>query len=381
MEKNQSIFNILFYIGYFCLIINSMFYRIIGFEKISFLFSITSYIVLSFVILLSFNKVSKKYILFVLFSIIACLISSRLTGNYLPLRFIFVILASKNVEFKKIVKNDMLVRIALMIIVVLCHYAGITNDYILYRSDETIRNSMGFSHPNIFSFHLLMITLEFFYLKYTNNRRNKLSDYLLLIVVLIIMNVCSDSRSSMLALFVFGILFFFRDAIYKYSSKHKSILFIFGFLFIGFTIVSILCTIFYSPSNSFLYSLDKITSYRLYYSNYFYNTYGFSLLGQKVVTISTEYAMLNGVNALVLDNVYIQLLVRYGVLVYSIFAIMFIKSSYYAFKERNMYMFIIIIVLVLFGLMESQILIIETCPFLIYFNNVVYLKKAVNEDE
>ncbi len=381
MTKKQSMFNILFYIGYFCMIINSMFYRVIGFKNISLIFTVVSYVVLSFVILLSFNKINKKYIPFIISAIIVCFISSRLSGDYLPLRFIFVILASKNVEFDKLVKNDMMVRIFLLIIVVLLHCFGMTNDYILYRSDGTIRNSMGFSHPNVFSFHLLIIGFEFFYIKYINKSKIKIMDYLFLIIVLIVMNVCSDSRSSMLAVSFFGIMFIFRNNLFNLCKKHKSALFTFGFMFILLTIISYVCAVTYTPSNSFLYKLDSLTSYRLFYSNYFYNTYGLSMFGQKIITISTEFARLNGVNALVLDNVYIQLLVRYGLCVYCVFATLFIKGTYYSYEKKNMYMFIILITLVIFGLMESSILIIEICPFLIYFNNIIYNKEVSNNEK
>ena len=381
MIKKQTIINALFYIGYLCIIINSMMYRVIGIEKFLYVLNIVSYILLTFVIILSFDKFDKKSILFVLILLTISIISSKLSGDLLPIKFSFVILASKRIDFNKLIKNDMIVKILLVSIIVILHYLGMTNDYVIYRIDGTMRNSMGFSHPNIFGFHLMIIGLEYFYVKYINHKKVSLFDYVLLFTLLYIIDICSDSRSSILAIILFAILFLFRNGLKRKCDNNKVIFSILEYFFIILTVISLVSTIIYNNANEIFYNINKITSNRIFYNNYFYYKYGISLFGQQIITIGTEIARLNGINALVLDNVYIQLLIRYGLFMYLTFAYLFTKSIKYAYKNNDFYIFLILLVLITFGLMETSLIIIDVCPFLIYFSKIIYNDKKVSSNE
>ncbi|MBR1416415.1 MAG: hypothetical protein IJ572_01185 [Bacilli bacterium] len=372
--KKEKINQIIFYLGYFLLIITIMLSRVPLLNSLLFYVKILAYLLLSYNIILSFGKMKFKSILLIIALLLIAGLSAYFSKDTLPIRLIFIILSSRNVNFNDFIKKDFYLKIVMIILVVLLHYIGLTNDYVMYRSDGTIRNSMGFNHPNVFGFHLMIICFEYFYLEYKKNNRIKWYNYLFLLVIGIIVDYFSDSRSSILAMAIFALLIIFMNSFKTFKSKkitRKTC----TNLFIILAIFTLIFTFLYRQNNDIAIFIDKLTSKRLYYNNLFYTNYGFSMFGQEVITISTEKARQLNKVALVLDNSYIHLLVRYGIALFITYALLF-KKALKNTIDNNKILFLIMITLLIFGLSESNILFIEMCPFLLYFKTIIFKERG-----
>ena len=268
MKKNSTIFDRLFYIGYLLLIISSLFKRVVFLNPVINYIEIAGCVSLAFIIVLSFNKIERKSLFRVFLLLVISILSSYFSGSSLPLKFILVICAAKNIDFDRFVETDFKMKTLLIILLVTFHYFGLTNDYIMYRANGTVRNSMGFSHPNMFGLQLLIICLEFFYIKYIKKQKFKIMDFLFLAFIIFIIDYYSDSRSSVITLSIFGLLYLLKDLIIK-ACNNKVVKSLFVYSFVILALLSLISAINYKGS-SVLSSINKIISGRLYYNNYFY---------------------------------------------------------------------------------------------------------------
>ena len=378
MKQKRNIYYILFFIGYFLLVASTMFHRVKFLVNICNYLDVIAFIILFYNIIVSFKKINTKVALWLIIISIISLTSYYFSKDTLPIKLIIVLLASKNISFDNFIKKDFIVRIILILSVVSFHYLGLTNDYLMMRADGTIRNSMGFSHPNSFGFYLMIIAFEYIYISFMKNNKIQIKNYILILLIMYIINYFSDSRTSILAIILFLLFLNFKDKIIK---NKKINTFAIKNIFIIMTILTLTFTYLYGNYNTYANQMNNLTSNRLYYSNYFYKTYGPSIVGQKIETISTESAKKSNKKPIVLDNCYIQLIVRYGILVYMIYAMFFRKSFIYALNKNDKIIIIIMLILCLFGLSESNILLIERCPFLIYVNNIIFNKEGESKYE
>ena len=112
-------------------------------------------------IILQYKKIDFKILPVFLF-IILSLLSFYYSKDNLPLMLCLVLLASRNIDFEDFIFKDFYFKFCLIMFVLLMHFAGLTNDYIVYRNIDSVRSSMGFSHPNTFGFYLMILCFDLF---------------------------------------------------------------------------------------------------------------------------------------------------------------------------------------------------------------------------
>ena len=133
------------------------------------LISIIVTVLLFFLILLQEEKYKKQEFLKLLFLLILSIISYCVSKcNYILMSFLFVI-ACKKIDVKKVIKFDIKLKSLLIIITIIFYKIGLAENIIMYRENGTIRNSLGFSHPNSLGAFLFAICLDitqnFIYIK------------------------------------------------------------------------------------------------------------------------------------------------------------------------------------------------------------------------
>ena len=376
--NKEKIKNILFYMAYFLMIFLSMFSRVPIIEENYKIIESISLGLLVFTSILQIHKLKSNELMIMILIMLLALISYIFSDDSIVLKLFLVIYSSKTLDFNDFIKKDLYVKLIFFIIVIILHFNGLTTDYIMYRSDGTMRSSMGFSHPNIFGLYIFMFCMELVYLK---RNKLKLYDYVMIICLLLVIYNYSDSRASIISLVLLITLLLTKNFLIKYVFSRKVIKFFVQNSFLIFTIITYIATILYSNNYEIGKIMNTITSNRITSICYFLDNYGINLFGKKLYLVSTEKSVLLSIKAYILDNCYFNLLIKYGAIIFLIIFLITRKMFERLYNYKKVSLIIIFLILLVYGLMENSIFKITYTPFLLYFGNVLYSKKESDENE
>lgn len=374
--KKISLYNFIFYISYIMLISNVMFSKVTFLEPVLNFMQLLALIMMSALIILKNQKVKKNTFILMLFFTFIIILSYLFSYNSSVkdsslVMMLFILFSAKNMDFDSLIKTDFKIKSALFLIELIFYFLNLTSGSpILYR-ENTARYSLGFGHPNILAITLVSIILEYFYLK-----REKLKKiYLLpLAIFLIIIDLLTDSRSSLMFLILIFILLLFKSSLFKfvYNKNIKKIVINSFFIF---TFVSFILVLLYSSHTKLGLILNTIFSNRLYYISKILDYYHVNLLGQNLILTGKEAISLYGNYTQTLDNCYIYLLIRFGLLSFLLMGYLFKKNFEKAYNEKNTYLIWILFLFMIYGLMEKYTISIFYNVFILYFIKSLYVEK------
>lgn len=315
------------------------------------IYRISYYLVaISMCILFVFSKMRLKYWMLSLVCVfIGFLVYKRANDNSILIA-IFVILGAQNVDFEKFIKFDLVLRSFLFIFVALSEKFGIIGSTILYRSDGFVRDAFGFLQPNTAGALLLSIYLEYLILRY---KKMNFFDYLISICLITFTLLTTNSRSSLLGMILgMFLVFFLRSKIYTYFNN-KFINFWIEALFPLLALESYLAVNFFNPALRGWSVLNQLFSGRLNLISYFIKNYPVTLFGQYV---QLQDAMnLKSTYFLVIDNGYISVLLKYGLVTLLFFCFFSILYTKKLLSDRNFAYLVPVIVMSFVGLMENTL--------------------------
>ena len=279
------------------------------------------------------------------------------------MRLWIIIFAMQYMKFNDFIKKDFLLRLTLFGCVVLLYFCGVTENRILHRPDGTIRNSMGFYHPNSFGCHVMILCLEYFYLqKYPKGKKNVIIDSVIFIVATLIVSICADSKSSMAVILILFMFNIFYPIIEKVFKNHKNIVKILTYSFFVLAFITFCCWAIYQVSSGLGAKIDGLLNRRVYWISEFASRYDILFFGNKVVTAQTSG----------IDNSYFHILIKYGTGIFTMLALGITKCLSIAYQKKNIKMFLIFLLLILYGFMESYFFRVMANPFLIYLSVVLF---------
>lgn len=300
------------------------------------------------------NKISKKNILYILFLLILLLFNLFFSQDYTLLILFTFIICKGVIPFKDICKYDLIFKIILSIIIISLCLFGVISNYSFIRDGYIIRNSLGFSHPNILSLLVFSCICDYIYLSKDYLRKKNL---LIIIIISILVSYMTDSRT-----FLFSIILLITMIILPYKKYLNiniikkiiinSCILLTLFSFTGALLVN---------KNDFFTKMNETTSNRLLWANKFINYYHINLFGNKIKTISTVEAKNKNINMWILDNSYILLVLRFGLIASCIFIYFFKKNMKYLYIDQS---YIILIIFFVFGFYSLT----ETCLYRLQFN-------------
>lgn len=374
LNKKLNISSLLYYLAFFLLIFQSMtrWVTIKNFSLLSSLCSISIPPVLLLVFIIKNQKITKKNLLIIIILIILTIISMTISKGNAIWNIILFIISSKNIDTNNIIKFDFITKIILMVFIYILYKNGLTENIVIYRND-VFRYGLGFGHPNTFSVYLMGICLDFLYL--TFKTKYKKFSYILIILGISIISIYCDSRSSMYTLAIALIL----SLIMKLIKNNKCIINFLSKLPIVFMLLSFFATIAYKYRNSFnfIYKLNEILSNRIALMYQFYEKYSITLFGNYFINYHTQSTS----TASVLDNTYILLLTKFGVLITIMIIWTMYKRIKKAFEEENFGLAICLISFTFFGLMENGMIVLFYNPFLLSLADFIFKKGESNENE
>lgn len=276
--------------------------------------------------------------------------SERRRSLLVLLAFIYF---GKNIIFERAAKITVVLDTLLLLFIIVSAKVGIIEDFIVEHGERT-RQFLGFLYalnaPTIWSNVVFLVLYV---------RKEKIShiELLCLFAVSYFLYQATLSRLTffMTAAVILGGWLLKHRSFYRLVQKKL----IMRLLCLVFPLC-IGCSIYLSVNYNYSYAqINTILEGRLSSAQDAINTYGISLLGQPIPWIG------NGVNAYgkisiheynYVDNMYIQLLVQFGVIAFSIYAVGYLFLEIKAYKRRNCYLVIILTLLALHALIDDLIL-------------------------
>lgn len=375
----KKISTLIFYIAYSMLLFSIMFSNVHYINKFINTIENIGLLILILNIFIQDIKYPKKSMLLIIILTIPVLISSLICNERVILKLILLIISSKQLDFNRFIKYDLIIRIIFLFLVLFLYKINLTTIIEIYRSDGTFRNSMGFIHPNTFGTIVFVICCEVTYL--CKNRKNIIY-YATMLLLSIMIEKVADSRTSQIGIILL-MIFNFIDDFMPTNLKFKMYKIIKYVPLILITL-SFIISFAYANGNKLAIELDKLLSKRIYYSYAFIEEYGLKPFGTTVEFIYNNFDQSK--ELWVLDNAYLLLMIRYGIIV----SIMFILGLYSIIKkllkeENNSKLIIIFAIYFIISFIETSIFKIQYNPFLVYFSvllyNVLYIKKKGLKDE
>jgi len=354
LNRKLKIDNFLFFIGWFIFVTS---HTLLKMSEISYLIngsSIYKYLKLVVISIFAFkiffaDKYNLKKIVIYLVLIIISFVNSILIDNATIFFIILVILAASNINFKNLINFDMKLKIFLLILLLFLSFFGILPNY-SSEINGNFKQAFGFLHPNMFCFYVITILLEYMYICKKNDFKYIFINF---VIVFILYNVCLARTAIYTYIIVFfvNILIIHKDKIFN----NKFIKLFLIILPVLITILSVYAVIQYGNHNQLMRDLNKIFTTRISNGYNFYEKYGINLFGNKIETISTREAMLNGSGSKILDMGYLNLLISYGYIVSFVFIYLLCSFQKNLIEKKDYRLLLICTFFIISGFAETSI--------------------------
>lgn len=297
---------------------------------------------------------------------------------------VIFIFSLRDISFKYVAKTAFYISSFTLIFVVLSSQIGLISNYIEF-SGGRIRHYLGFRYSLFPSTVMLNIVASSFFLTQDKVSYKRLF-FLLLSTIWIFYQ--TDSRLTFISsLLLLGINLIVKR--YPLILKSSALLLkTFKLTYIVNAYLSYLMAKMYlSFSSSFLNELSKnINQFlggRIYYANRSLNIYGYNLFGQKINWVGNGLDI-NGQKGLseylYVDNLYIQILQRYGLFVLVILLLIFTLTLHYLLKQKQYVLSLILIILSFHAMIDDLIINLHYNIFLILIGTLMNQKQSAFEE-
>ena len=232
------------------------------------------------------------------------------------------------------------------------------------RETGEVRMSLGFVHANTLGFILFIIGLLIFIESYEARSRN---NFIALLLLTAVDFYIANSRTATLLLLVMDIVMatkvFKNDMISRFLNKKwvRNLLLFFVVALIGFTVWFATA---YNGSGRLL-RLNGLLNNRVQNGSYYMSLYGISLFGKNI----PEFVFWNdNFTQLYLDNGYLLMLIKYGVIATVIYVMMILQSARKAIRVKTIAMVVAIGLIAVSLFTEQSALRWCFCPILMYMS-------------
>lgn len=366
--KRKSIFNIL----YTAYLINMVFEEsnFSMFSPISVLLSGTRFLILLLLILLAATMNTRGYksilISMVIWSISSAFNMILKSSGIRLMIMILLIYCSRCSTMEEIFRNGIKTLTTVSLFIIICSQIGIVEDSIniryshdflgrLFSNGRYVRHSFGFLFSNQVPFFLMII---YFLVIVRYKEFLGLWKHICIQILNSAVFIYCGSRTIFLLIFLMGILCFMvhvKNCII--SKKTKRLKFCGGIVVFPLCCAfSILISYFYNES---LYFLNVMSNFRISNAQKAMRAYGLHFLSADV-SAGTHV----GVVDVIVDNGYVMLMLREGVIIGILVIMFWTYIGYVAEKNHNDYLKIVLLVFAVSNLIDYHLLSYRVIPLL-----------------
>lgn len=323
--------------------------------------------------LLLLQKYSIRDILVVGVISIPIVLATLNSGHNKMLSTWIFIVAAKKTNFDKSIKLAYYAQLVTTIIVLWMFFNGYINDVTIYRG-HLLRHSLGFSHPNQLGMRIFMLVTCHCYLR---KDKVNLFDALLVLGAGLFVNKVANSKTAYYSLVIFAFILLIHIIVRRIginSNTFSNVWIIIAFLA---NAVSLLLTIVNVKHYNFLKVIDKYMSQRFFQCHRTLQYYGIKLFGQEVHLLVNK-----GMGRTLkfwLDNAYIAILVRYGIVVFILFTAMYLFTMARMKEYNNIIVLEILCLYAIYGIMENNYFSMSNNLFLLTIASFVFRDSTFTE--
>ncbi len=292
------------------------------------------------------NSIRKMMVCFAAL-LLTFLVESAIGSRTFQITIVFILLASQ-IDFDKILRFDIKLKTALLVIIVgLCLF-GVTLNY-----TDTINGnykmSLGFGHPNTLTCYALILLVEWLCIRY---KRMKWYEWLLILAAWGLVMETGGGRTTGYTFLAIYVLFVLAAAVPK--------IFYTGFSKVCFAVITPVMAVLsfvlawlYQSGNALAVQLNSVITNRFSYASRFLDEYGIKLFGQKIQTVGTRQHLLTGEPSMILDNAYVRMAVNWGAVLFIIILVLFSAWFLRALKNNRVEIALFGLFFVVIGFAEN----------------------------
>ncbi|MBP3275666.1 hypothetical protein [Kandleria sp.] len=295
--------------------------------------------------------------------------------NRMMSTWIFIV-AAKYIDFDKIVKLTYYVELIMTLIVIYLFQTGVITELTMYRG-SMVRHSLGFIHPNQLGMRIFLLVVCRCYI-----RRDKFNiiDWGIIIAAAVFVERVANSKTSYFSLVTFAIIMAAYEITRSLGVKQE----VYSNMMIVTAVICNAASIILSFMNlskyPFLKMIDVFMSKRFSQCHRTLKYYGIKILGQEIKLIVTRPGV-GKTYRFWLDNAYMSILLRYGLIVFFFFSILYIIAMIYL-KQNNRHLLVAILCLyAIYGLMENNFFSMSNNLFLLTLSYPIYSKNIHVEEK
>ncbi|WP_024293394.1 hypothetical protein [Lacrimispora indolis] len=278
-----------------------------------------------------------------------CTILIYLNSGYLnPFFGVLLLTGCKDISFEKILKVYLVIAGSIMVLALCAALLGVIEN-LIYKSDgRGVRIAFGSVYVTDFASHIFYMILVFCYLKAERLKTYHFAGIIIITgVVYYFCRTRLDCISMLLIVIIFGINQWLHRFPYDKNgvlTKWKCFWKEFGLVSMPlFTLVSFVATVSYQEENKVLVFIDKIISSRIQLGKTGLDMYSIRLWGQPVDMIGAGGTAQLPADYFFIDNSYIHLLLRFG-LIFTIALLIIYIYCCYKHKDDIYFLFAVVII-------------------------------------
>lgn len=327
--------------------------------------------------ILYFDKYKDFDFLKIFLVIAILLINFVKIGNQTLIFYLFVVIATKDVNPNRIISAFVNTVVVLVFSIVLLSQLGLIQDIVgdkLHRA----RHYLGFSWTTTAPILFLFAVWGIIYL-----RKGYLSIFASLAILLVstFFYVMTNTRFSYLISIVTVVLFlvlkYFSFWI-RFVKKIKGLFILFPEIC---ALISLVLCYLYNENNKWWYLVNKILSGRLYLGKRAINTYGIHAFGNKIVWVGFELdGSIKGEYNYV-DCSYLNILMQYGIVILLLILVGYSVLIYFSIQNKKIYLTWLLVLMLLFSIFEPRLLNFSFNPFFLILLPEIYVWKSTKRKE
>lgn len=310
-----------------------------------------SVIILLIIKLIIQNTFMLKDVLIKSLIILVSLIPYRLYGIHLFLLALFIVSAD-HIDFEKIVKVSVISSAITIIIIMLLSQSGFIEDFVQFRNGK-IRKAFGFMYVTVFASKVMYTIAGYIYL-----RKNKLTfwEFGGIVALLIFIDQFCDARLSVISIILLLIAYLsVRFASSLWSNRLLKFI-----VCNSYWIFAICITIISWQYNGvgLFAEINTLLSGRLRLGHSALLQYPVNLFGQRIIQYGNGGTQTRDITRqyFYIDSSYLRILLMYGIVVFLAFGLIFYFVFKRGFKEENLYLVAILLVIVSTGMVDENLL-------------------------
>lgn len=356
MKSNIKLDTFLFYIAYSLTFLGDFIERTqfserYGLSDFRIIFSIFALYFFLIHICLYFKNISSYQMLKILLFTFLILISFVFSNFQFTFAMLLCcVLCVRQVHLRDLISYDFTIRFCSVFTIIFLALIGVLDKEMVVQN----RTVYGFNTPNTLGLYILDLFLEFIYL------RNKISKirwhHICFFIAVSYASVKLNISRTMLLCVILTIILIVLAKIYPKILLNRFI----TYIPIVISIVSLFIFVNYDVHNKYLSELNSMLTGRIYLGNLYYEKYGFSILGQKVV------------HTLPFDSGYIRLAVQYGLVIMFLFVILYKKLFTYCIINNDELLLICSIIFVIYGFSEFHVCYVTTNFTLLFIGKIFW---------